>query len=90
MFKHLCTAIEASETGIVENLKEEIDDHLQSLEREIQRYFPELSEQETAVVRNPFHASLNVANVPDEVQDEFIELRNDSTAHDLLQEKTLT
>ena len=36
---------------------------------------------------HPFHASLNVADVPDEVQDEFTELRNDSTAHDLLQEK---
>ena len=42
------------------------------------------------VVRNPFHASLNVADVPDEVQDEFIELRNDSTAGDLLQKKMLT
>ena len=71
----------------MENLKEEFDDHLQSLENEIQRYFAELSEQETAVVRNPFHSSLNVADVPDEVQDEFTELRNDSTAHDPLQEK---
>ena len=35
-----------------------------------------------------FHASLNVADIPDEVLDEFTELRNDSTAHDLLKEKT--
>ena len=35
---------------------------------------------------HPFHASLNVADDPDE----FTELWNDSTAHDLLQEKTLT
>ena len=39
---------------------------------------------------HPFHASLNVADVTDEVQDEFTELRHDSTAHDLLQEKMLT
>ena len=39
---------------------------------------------------HPFHVSLNVADVPDEVQDKLTELRNDSTAHDLLQEKTLT
>ena len=45
VFEHLCTAIEASETGIGENLNEEIYDHLQSRESEIQRYFPELSEQ---------------------------------------------
>ena len=56
----------------MENLKGEIDDHHKSLESEIQRYFPELSEQEAAVVRNPFHLSLKVADVPDEVQDEFI------------------
>ena len=57
VFEYLCTAIEASETGIVENLKGEIDDNLQSLESEIKRYFSELSEKEAAVVRNPFHAS---------------------------------
>jgi hypothetical protein len=90
MFEHLCTTAEASEAGIVENLKEEIGDHLQFLETEMQRYFPELSEDEAAVVRNPFHALLDVADVPDEVQDEFLELRNDSTARDLFQEKTLT
>ena len=38
---------------------------------------------------HPFHASLNVADIPDEVQDEFTELQNDSTAHGLLQEKRL-
>jgi hypothetical protein len=50
----------------------------------MQRYFPELSEDEAAVVKNRFHASLDVADV------EFLELRNDSTARDLFQEKTLT
>ena len=45
---------EASETGIVENLKVEIDDNLQSLASEIQHYIPELSELEGSVVRNPF------------------------------------
>ena len=53
-------------------------------------YFPELSEQEAAVVMDPFHASLNVADLPDEAQHEFTELRKDSTDRDLLQEKTLT
>ena len=39
---------------------------------------------------HPFHTSLHHDDILDEVQDEFTELRNDSTAHDLLQEKTLT
>ena len=33
---------------------------------------------------------MNITDVPDEVQDEFIELWNDSTARDLHKEKTLT
>lgn len=70
---------EESDTGIVDNLKG-ISNHLQTLEYEIQRYFPEFSEQDDALVRNPFHVSLDVANIPDEVQDEFLELKSDSTA----------
>ena len=76
MFEYQCTAIEA------------FDDHLQYLESEIQD-FPKLSEQEAAVVRNPFHVSLNVADITAEVQDKFIGLWNDSTARGLLQEKML-
>lgn len=89
-FEHLSTMVEASEAGIVGDLKEEIIYHLQFLENELQRYFPELSDQEAAVVRNPFHASLDVADVPDKLQDEFLDLKNDSTARALFQEKTLT
>ncbi|XP_031336641.1 zinc finger BED domain-containing protein 5-like [Photinus pyralis] len=68
----------------------EIIEHLQSLENEMQRYFPELSEKEAALVRNPFHVSVDIADVPEEIQDEFIEMRNDSSARDLFQEQTLT
>ncbi|KAG8236651.1 hypothetical protein J437_LFUL014497, partial [Ladona fulva] len=80
MFEHLSTETEQSETGIVDNLREEINNHLRALDSEIQRYFPEFSEQEAVLVRNPFHVSLDVSDIPDEVQDEFLELRNDSSA----------
>jgi hypothetical protein len=40
-------------------------------------------------VRNLFHASLDVADVPDEVQDDLLELRSDYSARDLFQAKSL-
>ena len=46
MFEHLC--IKTEETGIVENQKEEIKNHLYILESKIQRFFPEFSKQEVA------------------------------------------
>ncbi|GFS97586.1 hypothetical protein NPIL_545951 [Nephila pilipes] len=89
MFKHLCTKTEELDTGIVENLREEVKCHLQNLESEIQRYFPELPEQEVPFVPNPFHVSLDVTNILHEIQDEFSELRNDSSVCGLFQEKSL-
>ncbi|KAG7159113.1 Zinc finger BED domain-containing protein 5-like 16 [Homarus americanus] len=50
---------------------------LQSLEKKFQRYFPELTGEEEALVRHPFSATLDVSSIPDEVQDEFLDLLND-------------
>lgn len=71
-------------------MKEEITGHLESLENELQRYFPELKEEETTVTRIPFSASLDVASIPNKLQDEFLDLRNDSLARNLFNEKLLT
>lgn len=90
MFENLCSVVQEFEGELDVNLKEEITGHLESLEKEFQRYFPELTEEEAALVRNPFSASVNVASIPDEVQDEFLDLRNDSSARDLFHEKLLT
>lgn len=90
MFEKLCGVVEESEDELDDNLKEEITGHLESLEKEFQRYFPELTEEEAALTRNPFSASLNVASIPDEIQDEFIDLQNDSSARNLFNEKLLT
>jgi len=54
-----------------ESLKTSIADHLQSLQMEFQRYFPELKKEEAALIRNPFSISLVVANILDEWQDQF-------------------
>lgn len=89
MFEKLCSVIDESEGEINENLTEEIAEHLESLTNELERYFPELKEEETRLIRNPFSASLDVTSIPDELQDEFLDLRNDSSARDLFSEKLL-
>jgi len=86
MFKHLC--IKTEETGIVENL-EEIKNHLYILESKIQRFFQSSLNKKwhMALLQNIFQISLDVANTPDEVQEQFLELQNHSSAHDIFQKK---
>lgn len=90
MFEKLCGVMDESEGELDQFLKDEITGHLESLEEEFQQYFPELTEEEEALVRNPFSATLDISSIPDEVQDEFLDLRNDSTARDLFREKSVT
>ncbi|XP_068215901.1 zinc finger BED domain-containing protein 5-like [Palaemon carinicauda] len=47
------------------------------------------AEQE-ALVRNPFCTELDVSSIPDEIQDEHLDLRNDSSARDLFKVKSVT
>ena len=54
--------------------KGEIIEHLQSLENEIERYFPELSHQQEALVKNLFCPELDVSSIPDDIQAEFMDL----------------
>ncbi|XP_042230008.1 zinc finger BED domain-containing protein 5-like [Homarus americanus] len=72
------------------SLKNEIIQHLKSLESELKRYFPEFEEEEGKLVRNPFPGTLDIAAIPDDGQDEFLDLRNESAARDLYKEKSLT
>ena len=39
---------------------------------EFQRYFPEFKEKEAALARNPFPTSLDVSDIPDELQNQFL------------------
>ena len=60
------------------------------MKSEFQHCFPELKQQEAVLARNPFSNSLHVNDVPDEIQEQFIELKNDSAARDIYQEKSLS
>ena len=62
-----------------ERSKASITQHLPSSEAEFKRYLPEPKKQEATFVRNPFSTAL------DELQDQFCDLQNDSSAHDAFQ-----
>ena len=64
-----------------------IVDHLASLQSEIKRYFPDVAEGILNLIRDPFHT--DVASVNDEIQEEFIDLVNDSSASDLFEKESL-
>ena len=88
MFENSSSALKEDEQ-LDERLKTSITQHLQSLETEFKRYFPELKEQEVAFVRNPFSTALDVSDILDELQDQFYDLHNNSSARDVFQEMEL-
>ena len=56
---------ETEEQDII--LKEEISGHLEYLEKEFPRNLSELTAEDVVLVKNSSSASLNVANIPDEI-----------------------
>ena len=56
MFENFSSVIKQDEE-LDELLKTSL--HLQSLETEFKQYFPELKEQQAALVRNPFSTALD-------------------------------
>ena len=62
--------------------------HIVSLRMELQSYFPELNKVESKLIRNPF--IVNVQFLPERIQEEFLELVNDSIAKDAFETLTLT
>ena len=88
MFENLDVTL--NKNKITENLyvTQLVQAHLVSLQMELQSYFPELSEVESKLIRNPFIA--NVQSLADSVQEEFLELVNDSVAKDAFKTPILT
>ena len=76
------------ESGLISLIKQEIIEHLQSLENEFEKYFPDL-EGSDVFPRNPFSVMIDIATIPEEVQDELLELRNDSAGREIFMTKSL-
>ncbi|XP_045135698.1 zinc finger BED domain-containing protein 5-like [Portunus trituberculatus] len=90
MSENLSAVLDEDENSLLDPLlKTEITQHLKSLESELNMYFPEFEEEEGKLVRNPFCGILDVTTIPSEVQDEFLDLKHDSAAKDLCEEKSV-
>ena len=79
-FHNLSVAI--SDVELHNDLRCVIAEHLCCVEEEFKKYFPDLSGVDPWIklIRNPFLR--RVADVPTEVQEEFLELSNDHAAKD--------
>ena len=74
-----------------EQLKSEISQHLHALEEELNRYFLNmLHEEEINLARNPFAFQFDISKISNDLQDELMEMRNDSSAYDLFDQKPLS
>ena len=74
MFENLSKPIK-EDRELDERLKTAMSQHLQSLETVFKRYFFELKENETAFVRNQFSTALDVNDILDEYQTNFMILK---------------
>ena len=68
---------------INDELKTNVGQHIKELESEFKHYFPEVSGDHLSLARNPFR--LSPKNVKDELQDQLIDLKNDSSCRDLFE-----
>ena len=78
------------ESGLSSLIKHEITEHLQLLENEFEKYFPDLEEESDVFPRNPFSVMTDIATIPEEVQHDLLELRNDSADREIFMTKPLS
>ena len=77
------------ESGLSSLIKQEITEHLQSLENEFEKYFPDLEEGSDVYPLNSFSVMIDIATILEEVQDELLELRNDSAGREIFMTNSL-
>eukprot|EP00096_Caligus_rogercresseyi_P009484 TRINITY_DN3234_c0_g1_i1.p1 TRINITY_DN3234_c0_g1~~TRINITY_DN3234_c0_g1_i1.p1 ORF type:complete len:544 (+),score=51.68 TRINITY_DN3234_c0_g1_i1:127-1758(+) len=78
------------EEPLAEELQQEIKEHLTILQEEFKRYFHETDRNENiqlSLARNPFRYTVD--DLPDDIQEEFLELINNTAAKEEFQEQQL-
>ena len=87
MFNRLSSVTRGNESI---NISAEVTEHLCKLEEELDRYFPERKDMDDnlQIVRNPINA--NFSSLPVHLQEEFIDLKNDSTMKTAFENSELT
>ena len=86
MFDNLSAIL--NEKAEASNIKCPIMSHLSSLRNQFQKYFPDMSDLDLKLARNPF--TVDVKTHPDSLQEQFIDFINDSTARDAFETLPLT
>ena len=82
-FPNFDAALEERNVNLEGQLKLEIEFHLQQLKQEFECCFPDLNDAELPIwkmTRNPFRTTEDI--LPDNLQEEFIEMKCNSTAKD--------
>ena len=69
MFEKHCGVTDESQIQLDQFFKDDITEHLQSLEKEVERYFPERSQEQEALVRNSLCTELDVSSISDDIND---------------------
>ena len=87
MFDRLSSVTRANESI---NISAEVVEHLFKLERELNHYFPDciVRNKNLKIMRNPINA--NFSSLPVHLQEEFIDLKNDSTMKTAFENSVLT
>ena len=87
MFDRLSSLTRANE---LINISTEVTEHLCELEEELNHYFPEriIMNENLKIVKNPINA--NFSSLPMHLQEEFIDLKNDSTMKTAFEKSGLT
>ena len=77
-FPNFDAALEKRNINLEDQLKLEIESHLQQLKQEFEWYFPDLNDTELPMwkmTRNPFRTTEDI--LPNNLQEEFIEIKDD-------------
>lgn len=80
IFENTSNSVVALHEDEVNEISVLIQEHLTSLGKELDSYFPDISDLDCQLIRNPFKSEPR--SLPDELQDEFVDLVSDSTAKD--------
>ena len=63
---------------------------MQLLKNEFEKYFPDLAEGSDVFSRNSFSVMIDIATIPEEIQDELLGLRNDLAGRKMFMTKSLS
>ena len=75
-------------SDVDDEIKDEVANHLGTLQTKFKFYFPKFSPDAFTLARNPFRVAIE--QVDDKLQDELIDLRNDSGCRDLFEDVSVT